>query len=887
MPVLGTKLRVPPSRRRLVVRTRLTDRFPTEPGSMPRLALVAAPAGFGKTTLLTQWLAAADARVAWLSLAAGDGGLRRFLAHLVAALQVSSPEVGAEAMSLLGSEGAVRAEDVLVGLIDDLDALPGPTVIALDDYHVVDAVEVHEAVTFLLDNLPPQVTLAMTTRADPPLPLSRLRARGELLEIRAADLRFTQAEATAFLNDVMGLGLEPHHVAALEQRTEGWATGLQLAALSAASASDPDGFVEAFAGSHRFVLDYLVEEVLAGQSEDVRSFLLDTSVLDDLSGPLCDAVTGGTDGQQQLEALERANLFVVPLDDQRQWWRYHHLFAEALRARLMAQDAERVARLHRPAADWYAEHGRLEDAVSHALAGDDVEQAAELVELAVTGLRQRREDRTMRAWLQALPEGVVRRRPLLAMHLAWTRLSEGDLDGLGHWLDAAEVALGSAVEPTPRGTLGAQEMRSRELAALPSMIEVYRATVAQARGDVAGTVEHATRASDLARPDDHFPLGAASGFLGLAAWAAGDLALAAETFGEARRHIQAAGNVADGLGMTVVLASIALARSGPDEARRLYERALEAAEAVPGPPLSTTGDLHVGLAEVLVEQGELAAAEAHLRAAADLGERGSLIENRHRAPVARAALLRARGDLDGAVAVLDEAEPLFLPGYFPDVRPIPAQRARVHIAQGRLADAADWAAERGVGLGEGDYLDEFDQLTFARLRVAEQADLDDVVALTARIVAVGEERGRDGSVADALVVRALAQHARGDSEAALDALREVLALAVPQGWRRLFLDEGARMVDLLRGAGTELAATVLASDEPEEPPVVAASSDGLSERELEVLRLLASELTGPEIAQRLYVSLNTLRTHTKHIFTKLDVNTRRGAVRRATERNLL
>src|SRR6478609_1697286 len=635
MAVPGTKLRVPLSRRQLVDRSRLTDRLPTGRGPMPRLVLVAAPAGSGKTTLLTQWLAAGDVRTAWLSLDAADADLRRFLAHLAASVSVASPEVGADAAALLEDERTVRAEDVLAGLVEELDSLPGPTVIALDDYHVIDGAEVHEAVAFLLDNLPPQVTVAMTTRADPPLSLSRLRARGDLLEVRAADLRFTTAEATTFLNDVMGLGLQPQHVAALERRTEGWATGLQLAALSAAGAADPDRFVEAFAGSHRFVLDYLVDEVLAGQPADVRSFLLDTSVLGDLSGPLCDAVTGRSDGQELLETLERSNLFVVPLDDERQWWRYHHLFAEALVARLTAGGTEHVGRLHHDAADWYAEHDRLPDAVRHALAGGDVDQAADLVELAVPGMRQRREDRTMREWLRALPEDVVRHRPLLALHLAWARLSEGDLDGLDRWLDAAESALGSgAAPPPPTGPVAAREARDQDLAALPAMVAVYRATGAQARGDIDATTAHATRARGLAGPDDHFVLGASSGFLGLAAWAAGDLATAADTFKEAARHIRAAGNVADGLGMTVVLASIALGRGRPDEARSLLELALETAEQTPGPPLSTTGDLHVALAEVLVEQGSLAEAESHLQTAAELGERASLIENRHRIHVA-------------------------------------------------------------------------------------------------------------------------------------------------------------------------------------------------------------------------------------------------------------
>src|SRR4051794_7010648 len=496
MPVLGTKLQVPRPRRRLVARARLTGRLPAGTTEAPRLVLIAAPAGFGKTTLLTQWLSSRvpAVRVAWLSLDTGDADPRRFLEDLAAAVHAAAPDAGTRALALLDADPGVPAEDVLVSLVDDLDALPGATVLALDDYHVVDAAGVHEAVTFLVDNLPPQVTLAMTTRADPPLPLARLRARGELLEIRAADLRFTEAEACAFLNDVMGLELDPRHVAALEQRTEGWAAGLQLAALSARSRPDAEGgvedFVAAFTGTSRFVLDYLVEEVLDAQPVDVRSFLLDTSVLGELSGPLCDALTGRDDSQSTLEALERANVFVVALDDQRRWWRYHQLFADALRARLTARDPGGARLLHQRAARWYAENGRVDEAVPHALAGADGNQIADLVELALPDLRKRREDPTLRRWLQAVPEDVARRRALLATGLAWTRLSEGNIEGVDTWLDAADSALGAgtslvAVGETP-SLREAAARRSAEIDGVPATVAVYRASLAQARGDVPG-----------------------------------------------------------------------------------------------------------------------------------------------------------------------------------------------------------------------------------------------------------------------------------------------------------------------------------------------------------------------------------------------------------------
>jgi LuxR family maltose regulon positive regulatory protein len=731
--------------------------------------------------------------------------------------------------------------------------------------------------------------------------LARLRARGELVEVRAADLRFTTDEAQVFLNEVMGLQLEPALVAALEARTEGWAAGLQLAALSARThvgaadgAGDVAGFVEAFSGSHRFVLDYLVEEVLDRQQGDVRAFLLDTAVLDQLTGSLCDALTGRSDGQAMLESLERENLFVVPLDNERRWYRYHHLFADALRAR----QADRVGELHASASRWLAENGLLADAVRHAIASGDHEYTADLIELTLVDLRRRRQDRTLRDWLGELPDDVVRRRPLLATYVGWSRLSEGDFDGVEPWLAAAEVGLATST-PSTIATAGplaeVARDREREFRSLPAMLAVYRASIAQARGDVDGTLSHARRALALAEPEDHFPRGAAAGFVGLAAWAAGDLATAVDTFTEALASLHAAGMVADELGGgTIVLANIWLARGRPIEARRLYERALAAVESHPGPVLSSLGDLHVGLADVLREQGALDVAAEHLELARELGDRASLLENRHRWYTAMAALLRANGDLDGAIAMLDQAEPLFRPGYLPDVRPIAATRARVRIGQGRLDDARAWVRERGVAPADPPtYQAEYDQLTLARLLVAE-GNTREALDLLDRLLSAAQMAGRDGGIVEAGLVRALAHHVNGDADSAAADLAAALTVGVPAGYCRLFLDEGQPMAELLgqvaRTATHDVRTHVehlLAAAQRLSAPVGPASEEGLSERELEVLRLLATELGGPAIARQLFVSVNTLRTHTKHIFTKLEVNTRRAAVRRAVELGLL
>ena len=925
MAVPGSRLRVPVPRRRLVARSRLTGRL-LDPASTPRLVLVAAPAGFGKTTLLVQWLGsradgAGDApRAAWLSLDEGDADLHGFLSHLIAAVRTTETDAGADALALLGRGGDGAADQVLASLLNDLDALAGPTVIVLDDYHVIDTDAVHGVVTALLEDLPPQVTLAIATRMDPPLSLSRLRARGELAEIRAADLRFTVEEAAGFLNDALGLALDAGQVAALEARTEGWAAGLQLAGLAARThggdAQGAEGFVRGFVGSHRFVLDYLLDEVLRGLPGELRDFLLATSILGELTGPLCDALTGRADGREALEALDRANLFVVALDEGRQWFRYHRLFAEALRAQLGAREPGRAAALNRAAADWYAARALFTDAIPYALAAGATGRAADLFELALPGLRRNRQDHSLRRWLRALPDDVIGRRPLLATLRAWDSLSDGDLDGVEAWLDAAQAGPatdGPVGEPDADGAFAgpdaetwnppptdAERARDRELRELPAMIEVYRASVAQARGDVPGTVARAGRALELAGPADHLARGAAAGYLGLAAWASGDLVTAVDTFGDAVRSLRAAGNVTDALGATVVLAQMWVARGRLDEARRLYERALAAAERQPG-PLATTGDLHVGLAGVLCELGEDEAAERHLRAARELGAAASLPENRHRWYLVMAGLLRARGDVDAAAAMLDRAEALYLPGFFPDLQPIPAVRARVAIARGRLPEALGWACDhRVVADVEATFPRLYDQLTLARLQVARRRAHPGAGALGAVIerldgmVSAAERAGWVTAWLDASVVRALAYRAAGDTETAVGDLSSALGRSTVTGHCRLFLDEGVPMIDLLGDvarrpelAGGERAAELLAIASHPAAASGDAGGSALSERELEVLRLLASESTGPEIARRLFVSVNTLRTHTKHIFTKLEVNTRRAAVRRARELGLL
>ena len=862
-PLLDAKIHVPERRRGLVARPRLVERL--NRGAGAALTLVSAPAGFGKTTLLADWLAGGRP-AAWLSLDERDNDAGVFWAYAVAALTSVAPL----------SPFRPPVESALTTLVNDLGAVRDDVVLVLDDYHHIDAPEVQEGMAFLLDHLPPRVHLVIAGRADPMVPLARLRARGELTEVRAAELRFTADEAAAYLNGAMGLALTARDVTALEGRTEGWIAALQLAALSMQGRPDVAGFIAGFAGDDRYIVDYLTEEVLARQPDDVRRFLLQTSVLDRLSGPLCDAVTGQDGGRARLAELERGNLFLVPLDHRRRWYRYHQLFADVLTVHLRDEQPDELPGLHRRAGAWFERNGEPAEAIRHALAGGDVERAADLVEREIPALSRSRQESAARGWLAALPDEVVRARPVLGVALAGVLLMGGERDGVEEMLRDAEHRL--AAPPSERVVVDTEGFRR-----LPAMIAVYRAAYALACGDLPGTVENARRALDLSPSDDHLQRAAAAGLLGLASWTTGDLDAAHGAWTDCSDGLRRAGHLADTFGCAIAMGEIRLAQGRPGEALHAYEQALRRG----APALRGTADMHVGMGEVHLLRGDLPAAAREVQRSEELGELAGLPQNRYRQQVALARIRAAGGDPDAALALLDEAERLYVGDFFPEIRPVAAVRARVWITQGRWGEALGWARERG--LSEDDelsYVREFEHVTLARAGLAR----DGASPLLDRLLRAAEAGGRAGAVIEILVLQALAHRAHGDVPAALEALRRAVELAEPEGYVRVFADEGPPLASLLRALAKQGVARgyvrgLLAA--VGSGPVDQNLVDPLSERELDVLRLLRTDLDGPDIARRLAVSLTTVRTHTQHVYAKLGVTNRRAAVHRADQLDLL
>lgn len=885
-PLLETKFHPPVTHGPLVPRAHVSEHLARAANAT--LTLVSAPAGFGKSTVMAQLAADPDrATVAWLSLEPSDDDALTFWTYVIEALDRAGPGVGTAARSVLaGSGGSVDA--AITTLLNDLVALETDLVLVLDDFHVIGSAAIHEQLSYFLEHLAARGHVVIGTRADPAFRLARLRAKGALVEIRARDLRFSGNEATAYLES-MHLSLSDADVATLEARTEGWIAALQLAALSLQDRADATDFIAAFAGDDRYVVDYLAEEVLRRQPVHVRDFLAKTSILPRFSGPLADAVTEGEGGAATIDALDRANLFVVALDDQRRWYRYHHLFGDVLQAHLVAEQPDLVPVLHRRASDWFDRNGDRAEAVEHAFRAGDRGRAADLVELAIPEMRRFRREPTLRRWIDAIPADEVARRPVLAVGHAGSILSANDLDGAAALLSAAERAMAR-----PEDIVVVDEP---EFARLPAMIELYRAAVAKIQGDLEANIAHSQRVLELVEGGNDIGRGGAETMLGLAYWEKGELDRGFAWYAKGMASLERAGLVSDVVGASIVGADIRLAAGRLGDAMRIYEDGLARATRT-RPPLRGVTDMHTGLAAIAYERGLLDEARVHLDAAQQLDAGLGFPREPYRSRVVRARMAQASGDLESALLLLDEADRLYLSDFSPDIHPVPAIRARMLVAHGRLREARAWAEVADLSAADSlTYVREYEHTTLARLLVAEaqgSADVGPALDLLERLLEAAEAGLRDGSRLEVLVVQSLGRYLAGDIPGAYAALDAAVAIAEPEGYVRVFLDEGPAMLRLLKaaarrsGAADYLKELVHASREAtERTPAQAGLVEPLSERELEVLRLLRSDLDGPDIANELVVSLNTLRTHTKNIYAKLDVSSRRAAVRRGEELDLI
>ena len=918
-PLLATKLYLPRPRLNLVPRPRLTARL-NQAQTLP-LTLLAAPAGFGKTTLLSEWIPTSEQCVCWLSLDDGDNDPVRFWMYFVAALQTLDAQLGANALALLRSPQPPPVESILTPLINDLSTFHDRFSLVLDDYHAIMTQAIHVSVASLLDHLPPNVQVVITSRIDPPLPLARLRARGHLAELRAADLRFTPDEASAFLNDVMGLKLSADEVAALEARTEGWIAGLQLAALAMRDRDDAAGFIASFTGSNRYILSYLVEEVLNRQPEHVQTFLLHTSILDRMTASLCDAVLGKDEDVRMkdegtrfgftphpssfiLDYLEQSNLFLVPLDDERRWYRYHHLFGEVLRGRMQAAHADRVPELHTRAAEWFERDGWVAEAIRHALAAKDWERAVRLIaQTADATAFTSGQLNTVFGWLQVLPPAVLRAQPRLSLTRAWMLLNAGSIEAVEeHLVDAerASTALEAAQARTFQG----------EIAAL-------RAVAASYRREISRTIELCRQAFELLSEDNAFLRAAVAHALGIAYRFSGRVVEASQAFSDAIALGRAAGNFYIMMDSVTNLASMQMIHGRLHAAAQTCREALQFADEQTesgGHQLFDAGFAHIRLGAVLLEWSDLDTAAWHVAKGIELGRQGGNLDIVMTGHGFLARVKQAQGDPAGASAAMrtiEQMAPAFHNRFL--VIEVGAFGARLSLARGDLESAAHWARDYAAFTdADPAYLGEFAKIAVARVHLVEKR-FAEALELLERLRADAETAERIGSAIEILALEALTLEAQGEHVQAVTTLERALALAEPEGYVRLFVDEGEPMkkvignwrLEIGRTARHETARRLLVYTEkllaafgpPPQLPVTHDQSprpglqsplvESLSEREIEVLRLIADGLSNREIAEQLIVGTGTVKTHINNIYRKLDVKSRTQAIHRARELGLL
>ncbi len=894
-PLLATKLYVPTVRPDLVARRRLIERL--DEGLQRRLTLVSAPAGFGKTTLVSAWAAGCARPLAWLSLDEGDNDPARFAAYLAGAVRTVGVEIEGDVPADVSTPAA--AEPFLTALINRAAAAPDPLILVLDDYHLITAQPVHDALAFLLDHLPDSLHLVIATRADPPLPLARLRGLGQLTELRLSDLRFSPQEAAEFLQRAMGLSLSADDVAALSSRTEGWIAGLQMAALSLQGKEDVSHFIAAFTGSNRYILDYLLEEVLRREADQVQLFLLQTSVLDRFCAPLCDAVIGDSqpespaDARSVLEHLEASNLFILPLDSQRRWYRYHRLFSDLLRQRLQQMHPHLVPGLHHRASEWLERNDLAGEAIDHALEAEDLERAAGLIEAQAETTLMRGEIATFMHWIGALPDALLRARPGLCVLYAWMLL----------WQGQSLTLIESLVQEA--------EQRDESVSA---RVTALRGVLAGLRGQTELAIELSSRALEKLPPEDRFVRTFATWILRVGQRASGDSSVDDRILDDVLRSSQRTGNVMLSVMILCNQAELLMRQGQRREAAATYRKALQLGTDAKGQRIPIAGQALIGLGELARESGDLDSAESYLAEGIDLAEQWTEVGPLE-AYISLARVRWAQGDQDRSWDALRKAQELAVKFDLTELDDLSVAmfQAWFWVVQGDLEPVQRWAEERELyqyvdtplheeaGDSVTHRMRKYELLVLARLLTAQGRSAQ-ALKLLESLVPIAEWRGRPGMLIEIRALQGLALQAQGDLEGALAAVERALALAEPEEYVRVFADEGEPMADLLREAAKRSVAPdyvsrLLASfapQEPEEPerppapaPPTAALVEPLTERELQVLRLLNTHLSSTEIAERLCISVNTVRFHVKNVYQKLNVHRRSDAVQRAGELGLL